>query len=298
MREAASRLILFVALTITAVSPAGQARAAEPEVLGYLPREGVEPACAAEHFAGTRLFDYMNGGAEVYLGYGFVDLGVRDYRQGEAKATVAVYRMRDPAGAYGIWAANARGEPKDVGVPANLARGMLSFHKGRFYVRVVAKSDPAGAQPLLLDLGKKTAVRLPGTSETPPVMRALPDGAVSGTLRFLTDPRTARTVWFDGEGDLLLTKGTRAATAFYPGDDADIQLTRIDYPDTAAAEKACKALAKKLSLEVATGEGACRAAGKTPDDVHAALRAEGKTLRWATGVPDPAAAKAWLAKIK
>lgn len=298
MPNAAHWLVLFVALTITMVSPAGRARAAAPEVLGYLPHEGVEPACAAEHFAGTKLFDYMNGGAEVYLGYGFVDLGVRDYRRGEARATVAVYRMRDPAGAYGIWAANARGEPKDVGVPATLARGMLSFHKGRFYVRVVAKSDPAGAVSLLIDLGKKTAASLPGTSETPPVMQALPDGAVSGTRRFLTDPRTARTVWFDGEGDLLLTKGARAATAFYPGDDADIQLTRVDYPDTAAAEKACKALAEKLSLEVATGQGACRAAGKTPGDVHAALRAEGKILRWSTGAADPAAAKSWLAKIE
>jgi hypothetical protein len=256
-----------------------------------------ESAGKIEVFKGQKLFDYMNGGAELYLAYGFVEIAVWNYQTAGNKATVGIYEMGGPAEAYGIFSHTSKGDPVDVGVPAVLARGMLSFHKGKFYVRVVAKSDPVKARDLLIHLGKQVAASIPGESKTPREVALLPEGAVKGSLRYLVNPETARTIWFDGEGELILTKGARAVTAFYPGGEADIQATRIAYPDKQAAKAACLALGKKLSLKTGT-KGECAASGKTEDDVFTALSTKDGVLRWITGAADQKSADAWLAKIK
>jgi hypothetical protein len=261
----------------------------------YFPEES---AGKIEVFKGKKLFDYMNGGAELYLAYGFVEIAVWNYATAGNQATVGVYEMGGPAEAYGIFSHTSKGDPVDVGVPAVLARGMLSFHKGKFYVRVVAKSDPVKARDLLIHLGKQVAGSIPGESKTPKEVALLPEGAVEGSLRYLVNPETARTIWFDGEGELILTAKAKAVTAFYPGGDADIQASRVSYPDKAAAIKACRALGKKLSLKTAGGGGECRATGKTEDDVFTALAAKDGVLRWVTGAADQKTANAWLAKVK
>ena len=162
---------------------------------------------------------------------------------------------------------------------------------------MVAKSDPVKAKDLLIHLAKQVAGSIPGESKTPVEVGLLPEGAVKGSLRYLVNPETARTIWFDGEGELILTKNARAVTAFYPGEDADIQASRIAYPDQASAKKACQALGKKLSLKTET-KGECAASGKTEDDVFTALAAKDGVLRWVTGASDQKSANAWLAKVK
>jgi hypothetical protein len=285
MRTAiALSLVLFLAPAVTA----GKAS-------DYFPDES---AGKIEVFVGKKLFDYMNGGAELYLAYGFVEIAVWNYSTAGNQATVGIYEMGGPAEAYGIFSHTSKGDPVDVGVPAVLARGMLSFYKGKFYVRVVAKSDPVKARDLLIHLGKQVAAAVPGKPHMPEEVGLLPQGAVEGSLRYLVNPETARTVWFDGEGELILTEKARAVTAFYQGGDADIQATRISYPDKAAAIKACRALGKQLSLKTAESKGECNASGKTEDDAFTVLAAKDGVLRWVTGAPDQKSASAWLAKVK
>ena len=140
--------LLFVTTPVLAESPTD-----------YLPKDS---AGKPELFVGKKLFDYMNGGAELYLAYGFVDIGVGAYQKGGTKVSVGIYRMGGPQDAYGIFSHTSKGQAVDVGVPAVLARGMLSFFKGRYYVRVVAQSDPQKAKDLLVALGKQTAKKIPG----------------------------------------------------------------------------------------------------------------------------------------
>jgi hypothetical protein len=281
---ALSLAFLFIGLPAAAESPAD-----------YLPKD---PVSKPEIFVGQKLFDYMNGGAELYLAYGFVDIAVQAYQTTGNQVTVEIYRMGGPYDAFGIFSHASKGRAVDVGIPAVLARGMLSFFKGRFYVRVVAKSDPQKAKDLMVALGRRVAAAVPGEAQSPQEVSLLPEGSMAGSLRYLVNPETARTVWFDGEGALILTKRARAVTAFYPGGDSDIQATRVAYPDKAAAKKACRALGAKLSLKTAESGGECTASGKTQDDVFAAVATKDRVLRWVTGASDQKSTADWLAKVK
>jgi hypothetical protein len=290
-------------LIVWTLSPLARGADAKQELLSFLPDQlvaGVSPAGPAEHFPGQGLFDYMDGGAELYLAYGFTDVAVRPYAQGDRKANLEIYKMGGPLDGFGILATQSKGERVEVeaGVGANQSLGMVNFFKGAHYVRIVAVSPPDKTKELLLTLARAAAGRIPGEAKIPAEAALLPEGAIKGSLRYLPNPETARTVWFDGEGELVLLPGARAFTAGYAGADGDLQATRIAYPTAADAAKACAALLMKLGLKPDPASKACAATGQTPDDAVSAIATDGAVLRWLQGASDPAAALAWLKKIR
>ena len=298
MRQSLSCILLGLSLSLLA-APA----LAGPEVLTLLPegapKAGIQPAAAAEHFVGTKLFDYMNGGAEVFLAYGFKDLGVRRYTAKCGELLVAVYRMGSEADAFGIWSMNAKGRtPKGFSTPAALGPNMLSFFRGAVYARVIAqKAWPEGDADVTA-MAQLVFAGLKGEARIPAAAALLPTGQVPGSLRYLPNGETARTVWFDGEGDVLLAQGGKAISATYAGSEFDQQLTRTDFPSAQAAAQVCRALAAKLGLKVEGKDPACKAMGKTPDDSFSALQTDGRVLRWAGGAADAKTAAEALTRIK
>ena len=286
-------MILLMASTSSAEDPG--------KVLSYLPDKlGADIAAsnAAERFVGKKLFDYMNGGAELYLAYGFSDIGVRKYKKGASEASVEIYCMGSDIDAYGIYAHRAKGQAVDIGIPATLSGGMLSFFKGSIYVRLVVAVNPDKAKDSLLAIGKPLAALLPGQAKPPAEIGLLPAGSVNGSMRYLPNPKTAKMVWFDGEGDILLTKQGKAFFALYTAGDNDIGLTRAMFPKKGDAAEICMALAKKLGLKTTQKDGECSAAGQTPDEVYAIMTTQDGILRWASGGADQKSTQDWHKKIK
>lgn len=299
-RSAILALGLIIPVCLACPTVAGQAT--QPEVVKLLPTgtvtAGIFSDGEPEHYVGKKLFDYMNGGAELYLAYGFEDLGVAEYKQADVKLRVALYKMGSAPEAYGIYTHAARGRRVDLPGPNRLEPNMLSFYKGRYYVRVLPIKAGPDAELAMIALGRHIWNHLPGKPEVPSAVASLPRGFVAGTLRYLTHPETARTTWFNGEGKPLLPDGATAVTAIYGGDADDIQLTRAEYPDEKAAVIACRKLAELLELDPKGDDTKCEATGKTPDDVFAALATDEKILRWASGPGSEAGAKKQLARIE
>ncbi len=296
------RMILMALMSMVIVGSTPALGGQLPDVVRLLPKgdlgEGIKSIGEPEHYVGRKLFDYMDGGAELYLAYGFEDLGVCEYSATNNTLRVALYKMGSPREAYGIYSQSARGESAGLPGPSSESAKMISFFKDKFYVRVLVVKGADKPHDSMVLLAKKVWDALPGQAMIPSMMSQLPKGALKGTSRFLTHPDVTQNVWFDGEGKILLSKGATAVSATYPGADDDIQLTLAQYPSSAEALRACKSLGEKLAIEVKEHSGTCEAVGKTPDDVFAAISTKGAVLRWASGAKNSDDAKEWLAKIK
>lgn len=297
------RRILFLALMGAVLFYSRSAFSEKmPEVVKLLPRGdlggGIKSLGAPEHYIGRKLFDYMDGGAELYLAYGFEDLGVCEYSAGKNTLRAALYKMGSPREAYGIYSQSARGKSAGLPGPSSKSAKMISFFRDRFYVRVLVVKGSDNPHDAMAVLAKKVWNGLPGEPMVPSMMKLLPKGALQGTSRFLTHPDVTQNVWFEGEGKILLSKDAAAVTATYSGGDDDVQLTLAQYPKSADAVSACKSLGEKLGLDVKLSPASCEAIGKTPDDVYAAISTKSAVLRWASGAADANGAKTWLAKIK
>jgi hypothetical protein len=90
-------------------------------------------------FTETSLYGYINGGAELYLEYGFDTLVVTELVRNGRDIKIEIYRMKDPEAAFGIFSVSRFRCNGGPGLTKHLCRSayQLQFCKGPFYVSII-----------------------------------------------------------------------------------------------------------------------------------------------------------------
>ena len=198
---------------------------------GLLPEEldGFQAVGSARHFVGEKLFDYMDGGAELFLEYGFVQLWVREYRGGKGAISVEVYEMKDPPAAFGIWTAEGKGKRVPVGQGGRWGGGLLSFWKGKHYVRLLSEGE---REEGLLPLGEAIAERISEEGELPHILTGgeLPQALIEGgDYLFFRGPIALNNFVFISHRDpLKLAAGAEGIAFRWPSGG---KVVVVSYPD-------------------------------------------------------------------
>jgi hypothetical protein len=201
-------------------------------------------------FAQADLYGYIDGGAELFLEFGFVELTLQKYRSGANEVAVEVYRMADPVAATGIYLMRRGKETRD---PAFAARHtvnphQLLFTRDRFYVSVSNLSGAGSLQRDLVALAGEVAAKLP-PDRVPPELRRLPAQAlVAGTERLVRGPYGLQALYTLGDDDILLMGGKIAGVAGNYTEAPGVTSTRllVSYPDAGAAQRAFANLRQHL----------------------------------------------------
>jgi hypothetical protein len=105
---------------------------AEGSIEGWIIKDPIEI------FIGDDLFEMINGGADIYLEYGFVQVAQMKFENAVAvRDHLEIYEMEDSNAAYGIFTMNSSGKGNiiEIGDVAILYDYYLHFVKGKYYVR-------------------------------------------------------------------------------------------------------------------------------------------------------------------
>lgn len=123
---------LAALITVTAV---GQSSLV-PRALAGL--SGVESA-QGRTFTEASLYGYINGGAELYLEYGFDTLLVTEMVIEGSDIKAEVYRMKDPGAAFGIFSVSRFRCNGGARLTEHFCRSayQLQFCKGPYYVSII-----------------------------------------------------------------------------------------------------------------------------------------------------------------
>ncbi len=74
----------------------------------YLPdgivEAGIERSSEVRTYEGESLFEYINGGAEIYHAYNFIEVATSTYGINGTEMVVDIYRFENPDNAYGLFA--------------------------------------------------------------------------------------------------------------------------------------------------------------------------------------------------
>jgi len=103
-------------------------------------------------FTGENLFSYINGGADIYLEYGFDKVASCKYINPASNyIQVEIYKMTSDTAAFGIFSINSSGKGKSVelGSKAWLYDYYLDFWKGPYFVRCTAGKKDGGMMDTL-----------------------------------------------------------------------------------------------------------------------------------------------------
>jgi hypothetical protein len=193
---------------------------------GSLADNSIERTSDIRTFVGDSLWEYINGGAEIYHQYGFEIVATADYRAGSAELVADIYKFENPAGAYGLYTA-LRHEDADIlalGIQGFGSATSTTFAKGAFVVQLTAYEASEETSAGLAALAKALETCLSGTTARPETFTELPgDSLLPNTDRifaqsfqgraFLTD-FYARDYSLNGDTVTLFVSLEDAASKF------------------------------------------------------------------------------------
>ena len=138
----------------------------------------------SREFNGNALWGYINGGADLYLEYGFdflrvdnlkVDnLRVENLKLEEQEFTVNIYRMKDAAAAFGIFSVswfNCAGKFPEHNVSC-ITPYQLQFVKAQYYISIINETGNSEAWEIDLKLARILSAKIDGNDfEMPEVFQ-------------------------------------------------------------------------------------------------------------------------------
>jgi hypothetical protein len=187
------------------------------------------------------LFQYMDGGAEVYLAYDFQSLLVREYVRASAPTIFAeVYQMSASREAYGIFSHDPNGEDLEMGQDGLYGTGLLRFWKDRFFVRVLADRESKETRQAILSLGKGVTEGIPRTGERPYLLRCLPPtGLLRGPVPYFHKQISLDLQYYLADSNILnLSERTKVVLGRYKMNGNKVRLLICRYPDLKEAKAA------------------------------------------------------------
>jgi hypothetical protein len=143
-----------------------------------------------QHYEGEDLYEYIDGGAEIYHEYGFIQVVVQDYiSDAEKSVSVEIFEMASPASAYGIYTfkTHSKGQMVRLGADAQLADYYLNFWKGPILVTITGFDETEDTRAGLLNIAKSVNSKMPDGEDKPIIVSFLPEeNLVVQSLKYFT----------------------------------------------------------------------------------------------------------------
>jgi len=218
--------------------------------------KGWTPEDAPEVYDGQALYDFIDGGAEIFFEYGFKAAASQGYDKGESSLQVELYEMTDDAAAFGIFSMNrsSRGTSIALGAAGQEQGNTVTFWQRNYYVRVIATK--AGGREPMLGAARDIETKIGGErGAVPQIMALLPArNKVEGSEMFLRGKIALNQIYYVGDDEpfgLAAGRGAAVATYQISGTTCTVLVARYDTQDErdAAFGKAANLFGGKGELQ-------------------------------------------------
>ncbi len=266
------------------------------DFFSVLPAElgGWKKAEPPEQYDKTNLFDYIDGGAELYISYNFQNLLAVKYKGGDdEEIAVDIFDMGNPFDAFGVFSHGREREDGLVGQGSEYGGGLLTFWKDRYYVSIMAYPETASKRELVLELGGRLAEAMPREGTRPDVLALLPaENLVRDSIRYFHHYIWLNSHFFIANENILeIDDKTQAVLAKYRTGNKTFHLLLVLYPDQERAKQAGESFFRHYLPDARDG------VAELTDGRWTGFRVEGRTLSVVFNAPDKDALAAHLEMI-
>jgi len=155
---------------------------AAPNLANLLPADnevsGWSKLSEPRFFGQGNLWEYINGGADAYLMYGFQMVITADYSHEASgnEVIIDVYEHKDPVHAFGIYANERNPEYtfEKIGVQGYVGGTSLNYWKGKYYIKITAFDDDTKIQQEMRKLAALIDSKIESTAGEPVELSYLP----------------------------------------------------------------------------------------------------------------------------
>lgn len=163
--------IILVSFLLVILTGSALAQAIKfPDLKGFKRTAGVTV------YTPANLWDYINGAADTYLAYNFVDLHVAEYKKGKNVIKLELYKQGDNIMAFGIYSTERSPSFRylKLGSQGYSADGAINFFKGSYYVKIRTYSKSESILKSTESLAYQVADMIAGKAEMPSALSLFP----------------------------------------------------------------------------------------------------------------------------
>ncbi len=129
-------------------------------------------------FIPKTLFEYINGGADLYLSYDFQELKVAEYSNAKKSSVIIeIYRHKTPIHAFGIYSQERLSDANflEIGAQGYIETNVLNFVGGPYYVKINSFNTGADDRKILIAFAKKVSEILGERGALPSILSSFPE---------------------------------------------------------------------------------------------------------------------------
>ncbi len=194
------------------------------------------------------LYEHINGGAELFISYGFNAALTRVYTKGgEAEISVDIFDMKEPKNAFGVFSHSREGIDNSIGQGCQIYEDAVLFWKNKYYVSISSFKSLENTQPVLIKMANYISETIGSDGSLPEVLSKLPgDELIEQSVLYFNHYAWQNAFYYLGDDNYLnITKDTDAVLAKYGKGNKQRYLMMIRYPDKRQAEQALKNFRKE-----------------------------------------------------
>lgn len=121
------------------------------------------------------LYDYIDGGAELYISYGMDSVISTLYtKEGIGEIRVEIFDMHNAENAFGVFSHTRTRDEKEYGNGSQYFTGALIFWKGNYYISVMADDENDEIKNAITELAKDTEEKINVNGSIPDIISFLP----------------------------------------------------------------------------------------------------------------------------
>ena len=187
------------------------------------------------------LYEYIDGGAELFLSFGFRQVRSRIYTApDQPDIIVDIFDMGSSQNAYGVFSHSRETEDTTFGQGSQYDPGLILFWKDRFYVSILFTPETEKARDAAFRIARHIEQKIPRKGELPQILKFLPpDSLLKETIRYFHHYIWLNSYHFvSNENILHIQDDTDAVLAKYAVPGGRSLLLLIRYPDRPRALRA------------------------------------------------------------
>ncbi len=227
-------------LTLTLLTGGSTMTSGPPDLEELLPDsvEGWQPASKDMIHTRQNLYEYIDGGAELFLSYGFNRVISRTYsREGQPEITVDLFDMESSANAFGVFSMGREVVDTTFGQGSQYSTGLLLFWRASYYVSILASPETEESKEAVFEAARYIDRSIGRDGPLPGILELLPeDGLVEESVRYFHHH-----IWLNShcfishENILRIDEDVEAVLARYERAGKQCYLLLARYPDSGEA---------------------------------------------------------------
>jgi len=187
------------------------------------------------------LYQYINGGAELYISYGFEKMVSCIFsRENESDIHVDIFDMQNSNNAFGIFLHFRETIDSTYGQSSQYMYGNLLFWKDRYFVSILASPETEGSKKALELIAEYITNKIDNIGAIPSMINLLPkENLIQESIRYFRHYIWLNSYYYISDKNILnIDQDTEAVLAKYQYEKQQSILLLVKYENENDAESA------------------------------------------------------------